>query len=79
MAAKKAYDKSAKASALWLWGATSFVLLAVLLVPLYLYWDKIAARPTVLAVILGLLAYAIFCWARLAATIARGIRNLPEQ
>ena len=78
MAAKKIYDKASKASALRLWGAMSFILLAVLFVPLYLYWGKIAARPSVLAVILGLLGYAIFCWAKMATTIAHSIRNLPE-
>ena len=78
MTAKKTHDKSSKLAALRLWGAMSFVLLAVLFVPLYFYWDKIAARPTVLVLILALLAYAIFNWAKMAVAIAQGIRNLPE-
>ena len=78
MVTKKTNDKSSKLAALRVWGAMSFVLLAVLFVPLYFYWDKIAARPAVLVMVLALLGYAIFAWAKMATTIAQSIRNLPE-
>ena len=79
MSDKKVYDRSAKRGALGLWIGVSAVLLGVMLLPLYLFWDRIASRPVVLVLILGLLAWALFtCW-RLVISTAKRVSSLPER
>lgn len=78
MSSKKTYDEGSKRGALAVWIAVSAVLLGVLLLPLYWFWDRIAARPSVLAIILCLLAWALFNWWKLVFSTARRIQNLPE-
>ena len=79
MSGKKAYDRSAKRGALGLWVGVSAVLLGAMLLPLYWFWDRIASRPVVLVLILGLLAWAIFAWWQLVISTAKRIRSLPER
>lgn len=79
MSSKKTYDRSSKRIALVIWSAVSAMLLGAMLLPLYWFWDRIASRPTVLVLILGLLALALFTWWKLVFAAGRRIRGLSEQ
>jgi hypothetical protein len=79
MSNKKAYDQSSKRAALGLWIAMSVVVVGAMLLPLYWFWDRIASRPGILVLILGLLIWALFNWWRLSLSTARRIRSLPDQ
>lgn len=63
-----------------LWIAMSAAMIGVMLLPLYWFWDRIASRgSSILLLILGLLAWALFTWWKMVLSVANGIRNLPEQ
>ena len=79
MSGKNAYDRSIKRLALGIWVAVGAGLLAAMLIPLYWFWDRIASRPTILALILGLLVWALLTWWQLVFSIAKRICGLPEQ
>ena len=79
MASNKSCDRSTKNYALTVWIALCTALLGFMLLPLYWYWDRFAARPTLFALILCSLAWALFNWWKLAFTVLKGIRNLPEK
>jgi hypothetical protein len=56
------------------------VLLGMLLIPLYWFWDRILARPpSTLALVLALTAYLLFTWGKVMLAIAKAIHNLPER
>jgi hypothetical protein len=79
MASTKLYDRSTKQAALALWTTCSALLLGVMLLPLYWYWDRLVARQSVFALILCSLAWALFNWWKLVSTAFKRIRALPEQ
>ena len=79
MSSKKMYDRNTKRRALGIWVALSAGMLGAMLLPLYWFWDRIAARTPILVLILCLLAWALFTWWRLVVVMAKGLRNLPEQ
>ena len=79
MSGRKAYGRSTKRGALGLWIGVSAVLLGAMLLPLYWFWDRIASRPMVLVLILGLLVWALFTWWRLVISTTKRISSLPEQ
>lgn len=75
----KTYDRNSKRLAMGLWIAVSAAILGAMLLPLYWFWDRIASRPSILLLILGLLAWALFTWWRLVFSIAKKVRSFPEQ
>lgn len=79
MSNRKAYDRGTKRSAFRIWLALSAALLGAMLLPLYWFWPRLAARPVVLVVVLGLLSWALFNWWKLVISMIKGLRNLPEQ
>lgn len=79
MASRKAYDRNSKRLAMALWIALNAAMLGAMLLPLYWFWDRIAARPSILLLILGLLAWALFTWWNLLLSVGKRIRGLPEQ
>ena len=79
MSSKKTYDRSSKRAALGLWIGIGAAVLGAMLLPLYWFWDRLASRPNILLVILGLLAWALFNWAKMMFSTVRRIRSLPEQ
>jgi hypothetical protein len=79
MSSEKKHDRSSKRAALGLWLAMSAVVVGAMLLPLYWFWDRIASRPGILVLILGLLAWALFNWWKLVLSTARRIRSLPER
>jgi hypothetical protein len=79
MSTKKTYDRSSKRLTMGLWVAVSAAMLGAMLLPLYWFWDRLASRPSILLLILGLFAWALFTWWKLVLSIAKGIRSLPEQ
>ena len=79
MSGRKAYGRSTKRGALSLWIGVSAVLLGAMLLPLYWFWDRIASRPVVLVLILGLLAWALFTWWQFVISTVKRISSLPEQ
>lgn len=79
MSSKKAYDRSSKRLTMGLWIAVSAAMLVAMLLPLYWFWDRIASRPSILLLILGLLAWALFSWWKLVFSVAKRIRTLTEQ
>ena len=78
MSSQKAYDRNSKRVALGLWIAISATMLGALVLPLYWFWDRIASRPSILLLILGLLAWTLFNGGKLMFSTAKRIRKLPE-
>ena len=79
MSSKKKYDRNSKRVALGLWIAISAAMIGALVLPLYWFWDRIASKPSVLFLILGLFAWALFTWSKVVLSTAKRIRALPEQ
>lgn len=80
MSSKKTYDRNSKRAALGLLIVMSAAMLGAMLLPLYWFWDRIASRgPSILAIVLGLLAWALFHWWRLVLSMGKRIRGFPEQ
>jgi hypothetical protein len=79
MSNKRTYDGSSKRLTMGLWIAVSVAMLGAMLLPFYWFWDRVASRPSILLLILGLLAWALFTWWKLVLSVTKGIRRLPEQ
>ena len=78
MATAKTYNETIKRSALALWVLLGACMLGALILPFYWFWEKIAARTDTLAIIVGLLLWAMWNWCKLVVHVSKGIRNLPE-
>ena len=78
MSGRKVFDRNTKRRALGLWFGLGAVMLGAMLLPLYFFWDRIASRPMVLALVLALLVWALFTLGRLVISTAKRIRSLPE-
>jgi hypothetical protein len=76
---QRVLSKYSKRTALSYWALISAALLAVLLVPLYIHWDKIAARPDLFVIIFGGLGLALFQWAKISLQGAKRINTLFEE
>jgi len=79
MSERRAFDRITKRRALVVWIGLCAALLVAMLVPLYWFWDRLASRPGVLVTILGLLAWALFNWWKMATLVAKQIRHLPQK
>jgi hypothetical protein len=79
MSSEKAYDPNTKRLAMGLWLALSAGMLGAMLLPLYWFWDRIAAKPLLLVLVLGLLGWAMFTWGKLVITMAKGSAQSSQQ
>lgn len=79
MVSKKTYGKKDKRNAVILFAAIHASFLAILLLPLYWYWNIISARLPMLALILCLTAYLLFTAWKLMLAMAKAIQGLPER
>ena len=56
------------------------VLLGMLQMPLYWFWDRIlAGPPSILALVLALMAYLLLTRRKVMLAMAKAIHNLPER
>ena len=54
--------------------------LGVMLLPLYWFWHRIAARPpSIWAIIIGLTGYLIYTWAKFTFAMTRSLNALRER
>jgi hypothetical protein len=73
----KSYDRATKRAAILIWISVSLCWAAALTLPYYWFWERLAAKPDMLALITGLLLWAEWSWWKLSSSVVGRIRKLP--
>lgn len=77
---QKAYSRKEKRLAVAVFLVLNAAFLGVMLLPLYWFWDRIAARPpSIWAIIIGLTGYMLYAAARFTFAMTKKLSALPER